>query len=317
MKALALKAFGILLMLSALAVALSHAPDRPVETLVARWAPPPSDFIDLGGQVVHLRDEGPRDDPLPLVLLHGTSASLHTWQGWVAALKDRHRVITLDLPGFGLTGPWSGQYAGRGYDGDSVARFVLDVLDARGVKRFVVGGNSLGGEIAWRVATLARERVDKLVLVDSGGLPFKSEALPLGWQIARIPVVGRISEWLLPRSFVEQGLATAYAHPERITAELVDRYFELTLREGNRHALVERLRAWNPGQDADRIATLTLPTLILWGRQDRLIPLATGQEFARRIKGSQLVVFDDLGHVPQEEDPAQSVAPVKAFLLAR
>ena len=314
MKAFLLRAIGILMMLSALALALSRAPDRPLETLVARWAPPPSDFIDLGGQVVHLRDEGPRNDPRPLVLLHGTSASLHTWEGWVAALKARHRVITLDLPGFGLTGPWSGRYAGRDYGGDNLARFVLDVLDARGVGHFVVGGNSLGGEVAWRIATMARDRVDRLILVDAAGPAFDSQALPLAWQFTRLPVIGRLGEWVLPRALVAQGLATAYAHPERISSGLVDRYFELALREGNRQALGERLRVWRPGEDAERIATLTLPTLILWGAKDRLIPLATARVFQGQIAGSELVVFDDLGHVPQEEDPARSVMPVKAFL---
>jgi hypothetical protein len=101
---------GLLLMATALAVALFRAPDRPVQTLVARWAPPPSDFVDVKGQIVHLRDQGPRNDPLPIVLIHGTSASLHTWEGWVRALRTQRRVITFDLPGFGLTGPFAGQY---------------------------------------------------------------------------------------------------------------------------------------------------------------------------------------------------------------
>ena len=122
MKAWLVKLAGILLMLTALAVALSRAPDRPVESLVARWAMPPSDFVEVKGQVTHIRDEGPRDDPVPVVLVHGTSASLHTWEGWVQVLKTRRRVITMDLPGFGLTGPNdSGDYRG-----DTYARFVLE-----------------------------------------------------------------------------------------------------------------------------------------------------------------------------------------------
>ena len=87
MQSFLLRLTGILLMLGALAITLAHAPDRSVESLVARWAPPPSEFMTLKGQLVHYRDEGPRDDPAPLVLLHGTSASLHTWEGWVASLR--------------------------------------------------------------------------------------------------------------------------------------------------------------------------------------------------------------------------------------
>ena len=314
MKAALVKALGILLMLSAVALALSQAPDRPVTSLVARWAPPPSDFVDVKGQIVHLRDEGPRDDPLPVVLLHGTSSSLHTWEGWVRALKGQRRVITLDLPGFGLTGPVTGEYRPDDYRGDTYARFVLDLLDSLHVQRFVIGGNSLGGEIAWRVAFMARDRVAQLILVDAGGLAVTSGSMPLGWRIARIPGLGRIFEHVLPRALVAQGLVEVYGHPDRVTPALVDRYYELTLREGNRRALVQRLRQADPGADAARIPTLRLPTLILWGGRDHLIAPAAGREFQRLIPGSRLVVFDDLGHVPQEEDPARTVQPVREFL---
>ena len=309
-----LKSLGALLILVALAMALLRAPDRPVESLVARWAPPPSDFIDVKGQLVHLRDEGPRNDPVPVVLIHGTSASLHTWEGWVAALKTQRRVITLDLPGFGLTGPYTGQYDPDDYSGDGYARFVLDVLDRLQVQRFVIGGNSLGGEVAWRTAYAARDRVERLILVDSAGLPFERKAVPLGWWIARTPGLGWLSQSMLPRSLVQQGLESVYGHPERITPALVDRYLEISLRDGNRRALGQRLRQMDFGTDAARLDTLRLPTLILWGGQDRLFTPDLGREFQRRIAGSQLQLFDDLGHVPHEEDPARTVQPVKAFL---
>ena len=314
--AVLLRIFGALLLVTALALALSRAPDRPVETLVARWALPPSDFIEVRGQVVHLRDEGPRDDPLPLVLIHGTSASLHTWEGWVAALKGQRRIISFDLPGFGLTGPFTGQYSPGDYRGDTYARFVLDLLDALQVPRAVVGGNSLGGEVAWRLAVMAPERVAALVLVDAAGPVFTPESVPLGFAVARLPVVNRIAEWVLPRSVVAQSLTSVYGDPARVTPELVDRYFELTLREGNRRALGQRMQQWVMGEGAEQIARVKQPTLILWGGRDRLIPPAVGQWLQQQIAGSRLIVFDDLGHVPHEENPARTVAPVKDFLLA-
>ena len=306
--------FGLLLILTVVALALSRAPDRSVESLVARWAPPPSDFVEMKGMVVHVRDEGPRDDPLPVVLLHGTGASLHTWEGWVMALKGQRRVITLDLPGFGLTGPFAGSYPERDYSGDAYARFVIDLLDALKLQRVVLGGNSLGGEVAWRTAWLQPERVQSLVLVDSLGPDFTPDAVPLGFVAARIPGLRWVTEIVLPRAMVAQGLASVYGDPTRISAELVDRYFELTLRDGNRRALGLVVGGLQPGQDAERIATLKQPTLILWGGRDRLIPPAVGAEFERLISGSQRVVFPELGHVPQEEDPARTVVPVKAFL---
>ena len=305
---------GILLILTVVALALSRAPDRSVESLVARWAPAPSDFVELRGMVVHVRDEGPRDDPLPLVLLHGTGASLHTWEGWVTALKGQRRVITMDLPGFGLTGPFTGAYAERDYSGDAYARFVIDLLDALKLQRVVLGGNSLGGEIAWRTAWLQPARVHSLVLVDALGPPFTPESVPLGFLVARVPALSWIMEEVLPRAVVAQSVVSVYGDPTRVSAELVDRYFELTLRDGNRRALGLLLSQKTLGQDAERIATLKLPTLILWGGLDRLIPPAVGAEFERLISGSQRIVFPELGHVPQEEDPARTVVPVKAFL---
>ncbi|BAL94708.1 alpha/beta fold hydrolase [Rubrivivax gelatinosus] len=311
---LLLRLLGLLLMATAALLAMSRAPDRSVESLVANWAPPPSDFVELGGQLVHLRDQGPRHGDAPLVLLHGTSSSLHTWEGWVHAIAPRRRVITLDLPGFGLTGPWAGRYAGQRYDGEAYARFVLELMDQLGVQRFAVGGNSLGGEVAWRLAAMAPQRIERLILVDASGTVFKSKAMPLAWQFARVPGLGRVFEWVLPRTAVTQGLASAYGDPSRVTPELVDRYFELTLREGNRRALVERLKIARSGEDAARISTLRLPTLILWGGRDTIIPPSAGEDFARRIPGGRLVVFPALGHVPHEEDPAQTVAPVLEFL---
>ena len=316
---LLLRLFGLLLLVSALALPMMQAPDRPVETLVARWAPPPSEFLDLSGQLVHYRDVGPRGDPAPIVLLHGTSASLHTWEGWSKALRGQRRVISLDLPAFGLTGPFAGDYPTRWagqplYTADHYARFVLDLLDRLAVQRFVVAGNSLGGDVAWHIAAAAPDRVAQLVLVDAAGYRFTPEDVPLGWRIARLPVLGRVTEHFLPRPFVLQGLRAVYGNPAKIDEALIDRYYELTLRAGNRAALVQRLQAWSPDEGVEKVVGVSAPTLILWGGRDRLIPPALAQRFAADIPGSQQVVFDDLGHVPHEEDPLRTVAVVKTFL---
>ncbi len=308
--AFAVRAFGILLMLSAFGYAAIRAPDRTLESLIARWAPPPSEFIDLNGQVVHLRDEGPQDDPQPLVLLHGTSSSLHSWQGWVSELKKTHRVITFDLPGFGLTGPAiSGDYSDEAYQA-----FVLAMLDHLKLQRVVLGGNSLGGQIAWQVAALHPARVGALVLVDAGGYAFVSESVPGGFQLARMPLIKHLGKYMLPRVFVEKSVKNVYGDPEKVTAETVDRYFEMALREGNREALGRRMEQLRPGKFAALIPGLKQPTLILWGERDHLIPIASARAFARDIAGSRLVTFEALGHVPQEEDPAATLAPVKTFL---
>lgn len=289
------------------------APDKPVEELKARWAKSPSQFIDVGGLQVHLRDEGPRDDAVPIVLLHGTSASLHTWEGWAGALRGQRRVIRFDLPGFALTGP----NAAGDYSMDAYVRFVTATLDKLGVQRFVIAGNSLGGQVAWATAHALPQRVDRLVLVDSTGYPFESASqppdIPLGFQMARFAALSPLIENTLPRGLVERSVRSVYGDPSRVTPELVDLYADMTLRAGNRRALVQRIQQGYNGDEA-HIRGLKVPTLILWGGRDRLVPLEFGRRFERDIAGSKLVVFEDLGHVPHEEDPVRTVAELRRFL---
>ncbi len=305
---------GVLILLTVLALSWAHRADRPVETLVARWAPPPSDFIELKGQLVHLRDEGPRDDALPLLLIHGIGSSLHTWEGWATALRGQRRVISLDLPGFGLTGPFAGDYERGNYHGDTYARFVLDLLDTLKIERVVLAGNSLGGEVAWRTAHAAPARVAGLVLVDALGPAFVPDKVSPALIAARTPVLNKLMEWTLPREMVAKSLHELYGDAARITPELVDRHYELALREGNRRALVEIFQQQRLGEHAERLAGLRQPTLVLWGGHDRLMPPAVGRLLADAIPGARLVVFPELGHVPQEEDPAATLVPVNEFL---
>lgn len=292
------------------ALVWNWAPDRSVAELKPRWALPPSQFVAIDGMQVHLRDQGRRDDPLPIVLLHGTSASLHTWEGWVAALQDERRVISLDLPGFGLTGPFpDGDYRMAHY-----SAFLAKVLDQLQVPRAVVAGNSFGGQLAWQFALDHPQRVERLVLVDAAGYPRNATSIPIGFRLAQIPALAPLVDNLLPRAMIESSIRNVYGDPSQVSDELIDRYFELTLRAGNREALRQRFIQAEAGQGYTRIAELKMPTLIIWGGRDQLIPPINAQRFQRDIDGSRVVLFDDLGHVPQEEDPARTVAALHAFL---
>ena len=317
---LALRLGGLLLIASALLLALSRAPDRSVQSLVARWAPPPSDFIELGPQLVHLRDVGPRDDPLPIVLVHGAFSSLHTWEGWVPALAAQRRVISFDLPGFGLSGPPA--VAQPQYGGDHDARFVLALLRRLGVQRFAIGGHSLGGEVAWRVASLVPDRVAALLLVDPLCGPCMPPGLPWYLEALRHQPLRSLATTLLPRDLIAAARRHAYADGSPVAPDVVDRHFELLLREGNREALLDRLDQWRTAQQdarpiAARLARISAPTLLLWGAQDRLLPLADARGFIGRLPQARLQVFDKLGHVPQEEDAAATLALVKPFFGLR
>ena len=297
----------------AIVVAANWAPDKSVEELEPRWAPPPSTFLDVLGMHVHLRDEGPRDDPSPIVLLHGSGSSLHAWEGWAQALRSRRRVIRYDLAGFGLTGPSPDDT----YSLDADVRLLVAILDKLGVARCVLGGNSLGGAIAWRAALAHPARIERLILVDAGGYPPHPSSIPLGFRLARLarwPLLATLFEHVLPRSLVAQGFRNIYGDPSKVTQEQIERSVELTRRAGNRRALLARAMQRRTGILAERIPELTLPTLILWGGRDRLIPPEDAERFHREIAGSTLAIFEDLGHAPEEEDPARTVAAVKRFL---
>jgi pimeloyl-ACP methyl ester carboxylesterase len=299
----------VILMLLVYIVA-NKVPDKSVEELAVKWAQPPSRFIEVNGLNIHYRDEGLHSDLPPILLLHGTSASLHTWDGWVNILKNQHRIIRFDMPAFGLTGPdLSNNYSIQNY-----AQTVINVLDKLGIEQAIFAGNSLGGYVAWATAVLHPDHVTKLILVDPSGYPLGSTSVPIAFQLAKMPVLNRLLEEFMPRALVRSSIESVFGNPALVTDELVDRYFELNTRMGNRQALIERFRQTQPGQLAERLAEITVPTLIIWGAKDGLIPVSAAKQFQNDIKHSELIIFEELGHVPHEEAPDITANAVQKFL---
>ena len=301
-------ALAALALLTAAGVAL-YRPDFPPGALRARWAPPPSRFVPVGGMAVHYRDEGTRAAGAPtVVLLHGMGASLHTWDGWTAALGDSLRVVRLDLPGYGLTGPFPhGDYRTTAY-----VRFLDAFLDSLGIARASLAGNSMGGEIAWRYALAHPARVDRLILVDAAGYPY-GDPPPL-FRLLGTPGLSALLTKLSPRWMYASNLRQVYVDDARVTDALVDRYYELTRRAGNREAFLARALVVDSFPFA-AIDALRAPTLIQWGAGDLWIPRAMADTFAAHIAGSRVVVYDRVGHLPMEEAPARSAADARRFLL--
>ncbi|TGM00505.1 alpha/beta hydrolase [Leptospira barantonii] len=307
--------FGILISLLSLFfvfIVLTWESDRSVDDLKERWAQPPSTFISWNTMNVHLRDEGPKSDPIPIVLIHGGGSSLHTWNAWATELKSSRRVIRFDLPGFGLTGPALDQdYSMKRY-----TEFLIAMLDQLQIKRAILVGNSFGGNVAWRTVLEQPERFQKLILLDSGGYKTESVSVPIAFRIARIPGLSNLLQNILPRKLVESSVKNTYGDPSKVTEALIDRFFFLALRSGNRKALAQfqQQLVSESGMSENRISELRLPTLILWGKKDKLQPPINAEKFHRDIRGSKLVVFENLGHIPQEEDPKETLNAALDFI---
>jgi len=296
--------------LAIIIVSLYGYRDIPLEELKAKYAPPPSTFISVSGMDVHLRDEGDSTDSIPIVLIHGTGSSLHTFEGWTSQLKSSNRIVRMDLPGYGLTGPFPDQ----NYSIDNYVDFLMHFLTSVGIKRCVLGGNSLGGEIAWSFTAKYPEMVDKLILIDASGYPSKSKNVPLAFKIAQTPFIKHVFTFITPRFVAKASVENVFFDKTKVTDALVDRYFELTLREGNRQAFIDRLEIKKDSIAHYNIKLIEQKTLVLWGELDKLIPVDRAYQFHDDLLNDTLVIIKDVGHIPMEERPIESLETVISFI---
>jgi pimeloyl-ACP methyl ester carboxylesterase len=283
-----------------------YTPDESRAALAAKYHVAATDFRDVAGIRLHVLDTGPRDAPA-VILLHGFGSSLLTWDAWADALSDRFRVVRYDLPGFGLTGPDpTGDYSeARG------TQVLAALMDSLGIARAAIVGNSMGGKLAWEFAARYPVRVAKLVLIAPDGF-----ASP-GFEYGKKPDVSfmfRMLPFVLPTQMLRASLVPAYADKAMLTDALVTRYRDMMLAPGVRGAIVRRMEQYMPENPEAALRGIAAPTLLIWGEKDGMIPFGNAQDYQRALPHSRLVAFPDLGHIPQEEAPARSLAPVRQFL---
>ncbi len=304
---------GALVALLAVAFLLLRTPDLPVDELRAKYANAESELVEvMPGLTVHVRDEGPALGSV-VMLLHGSNASLHTWEPWVQQLKATHRVISFDHPGHGLTGP----HPRDCYTAACFTEVVEAVAKNRKLDRFVIAGNSMGGWIAWNYALKHPERVAGLVLVDASGAPLPPEVepdLPIGFRIARTPGVRELMRQITPRSMVEKSVRQSVSVQDSVTPAVVDRYWELLRYPGNRRATGIRFSTPRETATPDTLGKISAPTLVMWGRDDKLVPVQAAEVFDAYIPNSRAIIYDDIGHIPMEEAPFRSVGDLQTFL---
>lgn len=276
-----------------------------LRSLLPRYTNASSRFVVVDDMLVHYRDEGQGS---VVVLLHGAFSSLHTYDAWATALSEHHRVIRLDLMGFGLTGANDSD----NYTMDSYVRFLRQFLNLLRIEQCSLVGSSLGGWIAWEFTARYPERVQQLVLVNSAGF-LEEDAIPLPFRLARSRLAPHLLRYIIRRSVLELFVRQVFYDESKATPEVVDRYFDLFTREGNMEALLAIVGASFEEHTA-ALADIQQPTLILWGAEDAWIPVEHAYHFDALLPRSQLIIYPRVGHIPMEEIPEQSARDLLAFL---
>jgi pimeloyl-ACP methyl ester carboxylesterase len=308
---------GILLLLLVV-LASAYRTDISPEAVNEKYLTPESQFIELNGMRIHVRIVGEGE---PVFLLHGSFASLHTWDAWQQAMSPYYQTISLDFPGHGLTGPDSlKRYSTKDY-----SELVRALAQKLNLSQYHVAGNSMGGGVALQHASDYPGNVISLNLIDSGGAPAaergtadstsqKKANTGGAWifQVARHPVFSKLLLSCTPKFLFALNMEQVYGDDSKVTDEVTTRYYELMLREGNRQATLDRLS--QPRNSNIQFERLTMPTLILWGAEDTWIPVAQGKRLQQALPGSNLVILNGVGHVPMEESPTETVAEYLSFL---
>jgi len=277
---------------------VSEIPDSPYWNADDQW-------VEVAGLRTRVRQTGPQDAS-PIILVHGFSVSLESWDAWAVDLSTDYRVIRADLPGHGLTGP----DPEKRYSVPQTAAFIGDLMDALGIEQAIIGGNSLGGLAAWRFAADNPDSVSALILVSPGGYSIN------GVTEDPVSVPAPVDAYLrmAPAAFVSAATAQLYGDASRLDPAVPTRIAALMAYDENGAAMVERLEVFTlPDPEAD-LARVTAPTLILHGERDAMIPVDHSRNMAQIIPNAHLVTFDDLGHVAHEEAPDRTLAEVRAFL---
>lgn len=309
-------AFGIagLFLLVVVLVGSWYKADIPAAKLESKYFTPESSYVDIQDARVHIRQRGIG----PFVfLIHGSFASLHTWSPWEDQLSKSFTTLSMDLPGHGLTGP----VPSKNYSTDDYEKLVMALADHLKVDTFYVAGNSMGGNVAWKMALHHPDRVKKIILVDAAGfgpLANHSErkrggSVPFIFKMLQSEMLGSLLTRITPRFLVKINMEQVYGDPSKIKPEDIVRFYDLILREGNRTATFDRLR--RQGRDLqDSIQYIRVPTLILWGGKDRWIPVEHAARFHDLIQNSEIKIYPTAGHIPMEELPTETVADAISFL---
>ena len=283
----------------------------PLETLENKYCDKDSKFITIDGTRVHYKDHG--TGPV-LVLLHGVVSFLHTWDGWCEELKDHYRIIRLDMPGWGITGPTKNER----YLREDINKFLDAFLGALKIDRCFLAGNSLGAFYAWNYTVHRPEKVEKLVLLDPIAY---NQSLPYEFKLVKIPgVKPMINNLFLPRLFIRSSIQRLYGRKERIAPRVYDQYWENIMRDGNRRTLTKVFHFIAEMSKSDTIyrdvKKIKAPVLMAWGDKDIWSRWPeTLEHWKRDLPHAEVIMYKDCGHMPMEELPVETARDAHNFFM--
>ena len=282
-------------------------PDKSKAELEKIYGSPKNAYVSALGVNLHYQDTGPSKNAIPILFLHGFGASLQTWDTWAQALSEDYRVVSVDLPGFGLTGEDpSGIYT------DQRSVEVLEAfLKELKIPKVVLVGNSMGGKFAWQFAARYPNQVTKLVLISPDG--YASPGIEYGKKI-EVPAIADLYRYFFSRMFLVMNLKPAYANPNTLNDALVNRYYDLMLAPGVRGAILARMQQTVLQDPVPSLSSIQVPTLLIWGEKDAFIPIRNSNDYLKVMPNAKRVSLPNIGHLPQEEQPSIGLAALKDFL---
>ena len=320
MKKILTRVAVVVVVLLALLAALLVRPSVPLARLEPRYLTDDSSYytatiLSLDDQPlsvqIHYQDYHPAGEEV-VVLIHGAFSSSHTFIPWAEQLvNEGYRVLLIDQPNFGL----SGGFADNVTSYRRTAEVLRDLLDDLSITKIHLAGNSLGGAVSWYFASEYPSMVQTLTLIDAV-YPTTMTRPDLSWLTDR-PWLVSIFSTFSPRFLVKEILQTAYGDPERLTDELLTRYYELLLKEGTRQAILTSTSEPEPSPGyLERLQSLTMPVYLMWGALDTWIPIDVSEAFQSTLQlpDNHLFIYDDLGHVPMEEDPTTTLTDYLTIL---
>ena len=305
MKKFLLSLFLLIVMLVLYFGLTNYHEDIPMKTLKEKYEYEDSKYLSLDGMQVHYRDIGSGQ---PLVLIHGTAASLHDWERWIPFLKDDFRIIALDLPAFGLTGV----HPKGDYRMDTYVKFFDDFTKAMNLENFYLAGNSFGARIAWNHALEYPGKAEKMVLLNSSGYPSEKPTM-LGFRLLQNPIVQKAFTSISPKALITKSVYDVYEDDSKVTKADEDKYFDMLLGSGKRKALMEKMKI-PLGEDYKKMAAIDIPTLVIWGDKDEVVDPAGAPKFHADLPNSELIIYKNVGHCPMLEIPERSAKDVLKFL---